>query len=210
MLYSMQKPRGKGNGAMNIEKLIQTSAYILSKYGGVLNYTKLIKILYLADRKSIAETGYSITGDTYVSMKDGPVLSGLYSLVKNRCSDKPTQYYWNSKFQTDGYDIYKIVPFVSMDELSDFETETLDKIDSMFHSSTYSQMIDFVHNSKNCPEWKQTFSSIPLTEEEIMRNTGFSDEDIKVIQEEKEFYQKEDELLESLNTPIPQEAALNA
>ena len=195
---------------MNIEKLIQTSAYILSKYDGILNYTKLIKILYLADRKSLAETGYSITGDTYVSMKDGPVLSGLYSLIKNRYSDKTTQYYWNSKFQTDGYDLHKIVSFVPVGELSDFETETLDKVDSRFHSSTYSQMIDFVHDSKNCPEWKQTFSSIPLTEEEIMKNTGFSDEDIKTFQEEKGYYSKEDDFWESLNEPIPQEIASNA
>jgi len=56
---------------MNIEKLIQTTGYILAKYNGVLNYTKLIKILYLSDRKSLSETGYSITGDSYVSMKDG-------------------------------------------------------------------------------------------------------------------------------------------
>lgn len=195
---------------MNIEKLIQTSAYILSKYDGVLNYTKLIKILYLADRKSLAETGYSITGDAYVSMKDGPVLSGLYSLIKNRYSDKPTQYYWNSKFQTDGYDLHKIVSFVPVGELSDFETKTLDEVDSRFHGSTYSQMIDFVHDSKNCPEWKQTFSSMPLTEEEIMRNIGFSDEDIKAIQEEKEYYSKEDDFWESLNEPVPQEIAANA
>ncbi len=195
---------------MDIEKLIQASAYVLSKYDGVLNYTKLIKILYLSDRKAIAETGYSITGDSYVSMKDGPVLSGLYSLIKNRYSDKPTQYYWNSKFQTEGYDIYKIVSFVSEGELSDFETKTLDETDLMFHSNTYSQMIDFVHDPKNCPEWKQTFSSIPLTEEDIMKSTGFSDEEIKMIQEEKESYQREDEFWESLNSPIPQEDELNA
>ena len=195
---------------MNIEKLIQTSAYILSKYDGVLNYTKLIKILYLADRKSLAETGYSITCDTYVSMKDGPVLSGLYSLIKNRYSDKTTQYYWNSKFQTDNYDLHKIVSFVSKGELSDFETKTLDEVDSRFHDSTYSQMIDFVHDSKNCPEWKQTFSSIPLPEEEIMKNIGFSDEDIKIFQEEKEYYSKEDDFWESLNEPVPQEMAVNA
>ena len=191
---------------MNMEKLIQVVAYILNKYNGRLNYTKLIKILYLADRKSFAETGYSITGDSYVSMKDGPVLSGLYSLIKNNYFDKTVQYYWNSKFQTEDYDLLKIVSFVSEGELSDFETTTLDQIDSQFHSSSYSQMIDYVHDSKNCPEWKYTFSSIPLSEEEIMKNIGFSDEDIKVIQEEKEFYKNEDKFWEGLNTPIPQES----
>ena len=191
---------------MNMEKLIQVVAYILNKYNGRLNYTKLIKILYLADRKSFEKTGYSITGDSYVSMKDGPVLSGLYSLIKNNYSDKTVQYYWNSKFQTESYDLLKIVSFVSEGELSDFEINTLDQIDSEFHFSSYSQMIDYVHDSKNCPEWKHTFSSIPLSEEEIMKSIGFSDEDIKVIQEEKEFYKDEDKFWEGLNTPIPQES----
>ena len=56
---------------MNIEKLIQVVGYILKKYDNHKeNFTKIIKILYLADRKSLAESGYSITEDSYVSMKN--------------------------------------------------------------------------------------------------------------------------------------------
>lgn len=183
---------------MEIEKLIQTAGYILSKYNGIMNYTKLIKILYLADRKTMEKTGYSITGDSYVSMKDGPVLSGLYNLIKNRFNDRITQYYWNSKFQTDGYNIHLLVPFISNGLLSEFELESLDSIDARFHDESYSKMIDYVHDSKNCPEWKRTQSSLPISEEEILRNLGFSETDIEILEEEKESYRYEEALIESI------------
>lgn len=188
---------------MDIEKLIQTTGYVLKKYNGVLNYTKLIKILYLSDRRAMEKTGYSITGDAYVSMKDGPVLSGLYDLIKNRFSDRLTQFYWNSKFQTDGYNIHTATSYIPDGKLTDFEVSVLDKTDREFHSSSYSQMIDYVHDKKNCPEWTSTMSSLPLSENDIFRVLGFSDDEIKYIEEEKESYRKEAELLAALDTDIP-------
>lgn len=194
---------------MNIEKLIQITGYILKKYDGILNYTKLIKILYLADRKSFSECGTSITGDVYVSMKDGPVLCGLYNLIKNRYPDKSIQYYWNSKFQTDRYDLHCAGVYIPTGKLSDFDMETLDSIDSEFHNYSYSQMIDYVHDKKNCPEWKNTSSSIPLSKSEILKNIGFSDEDIVSIIEEDNLYEEEDKILESLNEPVTEEEIYN-
>lgn len=188
---------------MDIEKLIQTTGYVLRKYNGALNYTKLIKILYLSDRKSMEKTGYSITGDAYVSMKDGPVLSGLYDLIKNKFKDRLTQYYWNSKFQTDGYDVHTAAAYISDGELTDLEVSILDETDRQFHDSNYSQMIDYVHDKKNCPEWKNTLSSLPLSEKDIFTALGFSSDEIKSIEEEKEFYKKESELLDALDAPIP-------
>ena len=46
------------------------------------DYLKLIKLLYLADRAALIETGSPITGDRYVSMKFGPVLSNVLNLIK--------------------------------------------------------------------------------------------------------------------------------
>lgn len=75
--------------------------------------------------------------------------------------------------------------------------QALDEIDSKFHSNTYSQMIDYVHDARHCPEWENTNTSVPLTKSKILKNIGFSKDDIDSILEE-EFYIKENELLESL------------
>jgi len=40
---------------MNMRKVIQVVGHLLQKYSGRLNYTKLIKLLYLADRKALSK-----------------------------------------------------------------------------------------------------------------------------------------------------------
>lgn len=193
-------PYMKGQQGMDIEKLIQVAGYILGKYGGVLNYTKLIKILYLADRKSLSETGYPITGDSYYSMKNGPVLSSLYDLVRNKYDKKEgVQYYWNSKFTKDGYDIHMTVGFIPHGLLSDYELETLDTVDERFHSLGYGDLIDFVHDPSNCPEWQDTDSSIPLRKERILSVLGFSEDEIEFLSSEEASYSEEDRVISSLS-----------
>jgi hypothetical protein len=58
---------------MQIEKLMQAVGYLLKKYKRRLNYTKLIKELYLTGRESLKETNQAISGDSYVNMKNGTV-----------------------------------------------------------------------------------------------------------------------------------------
>lgn len=38
----------------------------------------LLKLLYIADRESLFNYGYTITGDTMIAMKFGSVLSATY------------------------------------------------------------------------------------------------------------------------------------
>lgn len=49
-----------------IRKLIDSINYLVERNGGRINYTKLIKLLYLADRKALINWGFTITGDSYV------------------------------------------------------------------------------------------------------------------------------------------------
>ena len=56
-------------------------ARILSLAGGSLEYIKVLKLVYLADRESLNEQGCSISTDRWVSMKFGPVPSNTYRLM---------------------------------------------------------------------------------------------------------------------------------
>ena len=196
---------------MNIEKLIQVVGYVLKKYDNHKeNFTKIIKLIYLADRKSLEESGYSITEDSYVSMKNGPVLSGLYDLIKNRYKDKAVQYYWNSKFATENYDLLQICSFISTGELSKSDMDILDSVDKRFHSVPYPRMIDFVHDPRNCPEWKDTQSSIFLSESEILSHLGFSKEEIEYLEDEKKSYAAEKRMLDSISEYSNEQVVENA
>ena len=51
-------------------------------------HIKLLKLMYLADRESLKMFEHSITGDRYVSMRLGPVLSKTYGLIKGYDEDE--------------------------------------------------------------------------------------------------------------------------
>lgn len=184
---------------MNIEKLIQIVAYILKKNKGRINYTKLIKILYLADRKSIEKTGWSITGDSYVCMNYGPVLTNLYKLIKDNHINMISQAKWDSCFLVDSRDLVAKTLMIPFGILSDNEIDILDETESRYHNFSYSQMIDVVHDKNICPEWEKPIDKpTELTKEKIMRTLGFSEETINYLLEEETIYKNEEKIFEKL------------
>jgi uncharacterized phage-associated protein len=67
----------------NIEKTIQAIAAFLHFHGSKeMSYLRMLKLLYLADRESLKETGRTITGDRVVAMEHGPVPSCAYHLLE--------------------------------------------------------------------------------------------------------------------------------
>jgi uncharacterized phage-associated protein len=52
-----------------------------------MNYMRLLKLLYIADREMLAEHAHPITGDQAVAMQRGPVLSQTYDLLVEKVQD---------------------------------------------------------------------------------------------------------------------------
>lgn len=176
---------------MNINKLIQTVFYLLGKYDYKINYTKLLKILYLADRKALEELGETITGDEVYSMDNGPVLTKLYDLIKGTA---PTdeQNKWNSFYAKEDYDLICINKEITDGELCEFEESVIDEIDQKYHNYTFGQMIDEVHKKEICPEWIDPHgSSIYISNSDILKKMGFSEKTILEIQENNTIYSEE-------------------
>ncbi|GHU84975.1 hypothetical protein FACS189473_3380 [Spirochaetia bacterium] len=183
--------------SMNIEKLVQATGYLLKKYDNRrLNYTKLIKELYLADREAIDESNSSITGDSYVSMKHGPVLSTLYDLIRGKVKSD-IQAYWDTRFSTDGTDLIANFDQYPIGKLSRAETAILDNIDGKFHQKRFGEMIDYVH--AECPEWKNPGdTSSPINFEDILRVLGRTQQEIDWIVEDKKIFEEEEKVFASL------------
>ncbi|MDR2479978.1 MAG: SocA family protein [Treponema sp.] len=182
----------------NIEKLIQACNYLLKKNNFSLNYTKLIKLLYLADKESLKGALQTITGDTYVSMDNGPVLSQLYDLIMGRYRKTDAQNLWNSRFIRDGYNLVAATERIPQGELSKFETRILDQIYEQFKNSGVWEMIDYVHN--NCPEWKDPEgSAIAIRPNEILESIGRTPEEIEWILAETSAFEEEERAFLSLS-----------
>jgi len=127
-------------------RAVQACALLLQKAGGQSNYTRVLKLLYLADRRSLKETGQPITGARFVNMTHGPVLSEVYECIKEDCNDG----LWDRHIVTEGrYDI-RLLMDPGDDELSDFDVDVLTELAEQYAQASYSMMINVVHE---LPEW---------------------------------------------------------
>ena len=60
-------------------KATQAASLLLEQHRSTM---PCFKLLYLADRQSLIETGIPITGDRFVSLKDGPSLDRVLNLIR--------------------------------------------------------------------------------------------------------------------------------
>jgi uncharacterized phage-associated protein len=191
----------RGGLDMDLEKTIQACNYLLKKHNFTMNYTKLIKLLYLADKECLDCTGNTITGDFYFSMPNGPVLSGLLDLIKGKYNDQMAQSLWNSRFMRSGYDLIAATDRIPDSELSPFDEQVLDKLDSKFEKYEFGDMINYVHT--NCPEWQDPQGgSIPITTTAILKSLGKTDDEIEWIIEDQKAFDAEEKLFQSLPSEI--------
>jgi Protein of unknown function (DUF4065) len=138
----------------------QAAALLLKLSGNRDNCTRVIKLLYIADRKSLAEAGAPISGGKFCNMTNGPLASEVYSCVKGDLTSIGGT--WKQYIRRDGqYDIELIPGSDPGDsELSDYDVETLTAIATEHRGKDYGKLIDLVHEFS---EWVDPgTSSAPL------------------------------------------------
>ncbi len=184
---------------IDIEKLVQIVGYLLRKNNNRLNYTKLVKILYLADRESYKTINHSMTGDLYYALPQGPILSNLLDLIKGK-SESKLQSYWDARFSTDGYDLVSLSSNIPEGKLSKFEKRIIDELDDKFHDKDFGYLIDYVHNKENCPEWHNpgVHSRCQITDADILTSLGRTKEEVEIIEKDKASYEEEEIIIAAL------------
>ncbi|WP_069472188.1 Panacea domain-containing protein [Candidatus Marithrix sp. Canyon 246] len=66
----------------NIKKAIEAILYIAASVEQP-SFDRICKIMYFADKQHLEKYGRFICGDNYIAMKDGPIPSGMYDLLKS-------------------------------------------------------------------------------------------------------------------------------
>lgn len=167
------------------DKATQAAARLLKLRGGRMSHLKLIKLLYLVERQSLIRFGAPLSYDTYVSMPHGPVVSSTLDRINT------------AEVYRDGYWDRHIAPKVDHeialrnpdeevpdDQLSQAELDLIDEIFARFGTLSRWDLVDLTHQ---LPEWTDPQgSSIPISPDEILRNEGYSEEDIAAIKAEWE------------------------
>ena len=155
----------------------QAASLLLARdEGRRMPYIKLIKMLYLADREALIETGAPITGDRFVSMKFGPVLSRVLNLIKEPSPAEDSV--WHSYVARDHFDAV-LVGSAKSDHLSEYDEGVLSDI---FDSCGREKWPFVVARTHALPEWTDPDgSSIPIDPEDILLYAGFSDEEVEAV-----------------------------
>ena len=147
-------------------KATQAACYLLTLNAGCINYMKMIKLLYLADRQYITDWSNSITTDCYVSMDNGPVTSQIYDLIKASRTDNGS--YWASCIRTNEYNVALAKEPEEYDRLSPMEMEVIAEINNKFSAVSEWDVVKFCH--ENLREWQNpSGSTIQITIEDIIR-----------------------------------------
>ena len=150
-------------------KAAEAASYILSLNCGKLNYMKLIKLLYIADRRSLSQCHSSITTDSYYSLKLGPVPSAILDCIKHP-EDYPADSPWNSLMETckSDYTVRQKKSFAPF-YLSEEEMAILCDVDKTYKKKEPFDISELTHSF---PEWKNPGDSrIPLYIEDILEAT---------------------------------------
>lgn len=152
----------------NARKAAQVAAFFASKQGNQIEVLKLVKLIYLADRQNMEDCGYPILNDRLVSMPQGPVNSITLNYVNGEVEDIGE---WE-KYITPrlAYSVGATQNFTreQLDELSDSEVETLERVWATFGGYTKWQLRDWTHN--HCPEWEDPHGGAnPIPHERVFK-----------------------------------------
>ncbi len=145
-----------------------------------MSYLKLIKLLYLLDRTALERWERPVTGDRYVSMKLGPVLSNVRDLIVWEQPGNESDL-WHQLIQKVGtYDV-ELKEAVEPDSLSQRELDLIDEIFKKFGQMGKFELAEYTHT---LPEWKKPEtdnSASPLEYEDILKGIGKTPEEVSEI-----------------------------
>ena len=132
------------------QKATEVAAQFLLRAGGRINVMKLVKLVYLLDRESIARRGVPVIGGAYFSMRNGPVTSELLDLI-NAGS------FWNSVTNWERFISDRKNHEVALrakpgkEHLSQFEINLIDELFSSFAKADQWALSQWCH--EHCGEW---------------------------------------------------------
>jgi uncharacterized phage-associated protein len=156
------------------EKATQAAALFLKLRGGRMHYLKLIKLLYLADRAALLDWGIPVTSDRYVSMDNGPVLSGVYSLITE---DRPKPVWAQFVSAPLGEYEVELLKEAPTDRLSRAEERLIREVFDQWGHANRWDLVGYVHT---LPEWKDPKgSTLPIHIRDILKAGGEDEAEIR-------------------------------
>jgi uncharacterized phage-associated protein len=158
------------NALYREDKALAVASIFLVRAGGSMSYLKLIKLMYLVERRSLIERGLPITFDRLYSLDLGPIVSD----TKNRIDYGPdVSETWAKCVQTIRYDAV-LGSDCDRTVLSEYEAGVVTAVFDEFGGWDPFELCDFLHDT--LPEWTDPEgSAIKIGYREILLHGGWSE-----------------------------------
>ena len=132
---------------------------------------RLIKLLYIAERESLRETGRTIIGGNVVAMERGPVLESVLHLIRSEHANAPE---WSLHFHRENYNL-ELVSDPGVGKLSKYVTAKLEEVARRHECDDEWEMVNICHQF---PEWSKNnpgASSRQIPTQDILAALGLQD-----------------------------------
>lgn len=165
----------------NPKKATQAVAYLVKLDGGQMDLWRMLKLIYLFDRKSLVETGSTITGDALDNLPHGGTPSRIYDNTKSHRDERFKDAVWREYLTESINNEVKLKSAnFPTDELSEFERDLIRQIWEEFGNLSSHGLYKIIHN---LPEFKNPEgSSSRIDPEEILRHANWTDEEIAIAE----------------------------
>ena len=158
------------------DKTTQSASIFVKKTGGKLVHTRLMSMLYLADRQMLLRYGDPITYDCWISADQGPMLRETYELI--RPNSERGGAYWKRYLCTSGLFV-ELTCDPGTDDLSKAEEQV---IDDVYAECSYLNDFELTEKMLELPEWDDTDGdSLPIPVERVLKGNNYAAADIAAI-----------------------------
>jgi hypothetical protein len=193
-LWHLQKPTECYSDDVNFpnhaQKSTQAVARIIEKSGAPIDYLRLSKLIYLADRQSIIDRGIPIVGGHYFSMRKGPTIGEVMNFVNQRNAPR-----WKDTISPRFGNEVRLNSKPVYVALSRSELDILDAVVSAHVQRTTDELVEWCH--ENCPEYELVAGTArkPILVESILKGAKKGARRIQKVLEEAAELEAMDKLL---------------
>jgi len=170
------------NNIFDENKAINAILYIANRLQRK-DFHKIFKLIYFSERDHLSDYGRMITGDSFIAMNDGPVPSKIYDIFKAIRGD--SYFSDNGKFSVyfsiSDWDLLVPKCDANLNELSQSEIEAFDNSLRLYGNLSWDEIREKSHDYA----WRNTIQNRAISYENIMRETGDTDDFIEYVKEQQ-------------------------
>ena len=168
---------------LNSKKAIQAiGVLLLAEQPSIMDKSRILKLLYIADRESIRDTGRPLLGSRIVAMDRGPLHSSVLDLINGQHIDEPI---FSRHFSNRGYRVV-LNNDPGRSELSRNEINKLQEVSARYEEYNTWQLVEMTHK---LPEFEKRYvedTSTDILIDDVIEAVGRGDDKDAILQDLKD------------------------